>query len=190
MHDHTQQRERGAALVEMAIIAPVLILLVFGILEFGLVFKNRLTISHSANSAARVGSTIGTDPAADLLILQAVEAGFIGAVNPSVVNYVDIYQSDAAGSKLAFNRYHWDAASACHWNPCPDPLGVPVYGNPSGWGDPSNRDVVLDGDGLDTLGVEVNYTHNWVSGVLGFGPQNWSEHARVRLEPDVFGSGP
>jgi Flp pilus assembly protein TadG len=30
--------DRGAALVEMAIVAPLLILLVFGILEFGLAF--------------------------------------------------------------------------------------------------------------------------------------------------------
>ena len=184
------EKERGAALVEMAIIAPLLVLLVFGILEFGLAFKNKLTIAHSANAAARIGSTIGTDPEADMLILEAVEAGFNGLVNPTIVNYVDIYQSDDAGNKLAYNRYFWDGASACNWNPCPDPAGTPVYGNPSGWGDPGNRDVVLDSDGLDTLGVEVQYTHNWVTSALGFSPQNWSEHARVRLEPDVFGTTP
>ena len=35
-------RERGAVVVEMAIVVPVLVLLAFGMLEFGLAFKTRL----------------------------------------------------------------------------------------------------------------------------------------------------
>jgi Flp pilus assembly protein TadG len=67
--------ERGAALVEMAILLPLLIVLVFGIIEYGLLFKEKLTIAAAATSSARTGATMGTRAEADFAILQALEAG-------------------------------------------------------------------------------------------------------------------
>ena len=42
-------------MVEMAIVVPVLILLVFGLLEFGLAFKDRLTMAHAVSQATFPG---------------------------------------------------------------------------------------------------------------------------------------
>ena len=39
--------ERGASLVEAAIVLPVVILIVFGIIEFALAFKDSLTVSSA-----------------------------------------------------------------------------------------------------------------------------------------------
>ncbi len=47
------RQEEGATLVEMAFVLPVHILLIFGSIEFGLDFMERLTISSAANSGAR-----------------------------------------------------------------------------------------------------------------------------------------
>ena len=53
--------ERGAAAVEMAIVVPVLVLLAFGMLEFGLAFKNKLDMSHAVNQSTRNATVLGTD---------------------------------------------------------------------------------------------------------------------------------
>lgn len=49
--------ERGANLVEFAILAPLLILLLFGIIEFAWVFSINLDIRHGAREGARLAAT-------------------------------------------------------------------------------------------------------------------------------------
>ncbi len=51
---------RGAAMVEMVIALNVLMLLVFGMIDMGLMLKNSLAISHLAKNAAR-SYALGTD---------------------------------------------------------------------------------------------------------------------------------
>ena len=46
--------EKGASLVEFAFIAPLLILLLFGIVEFAWVFATNLDVKHGAREGARI----------------------------------------------------------------------------------------------------------------------------------------
>lgn len=57
--------QKGQALVELAILLPLLLLIVFGITEFGraLYIKNSLT--NAAREGARRASVSATDPTAD-----------------------------------------------------------------------------------------------------------------------------
>ena len=48
--------DRGAALVEFGIVAPMLLLLLFGIVEFGLLFGQKLDVSQGAREGARLAS--------------------------------------------------------------------------------------------------------------------------------------
>ncbi len=186
--------ERGAAALEFAIILPVLVLILFGIFEYGLLFREKLTIASAAASSARTGATMGTRADADFAILQALEAGLYDQVNAAVLIQVDIFQADPiTGAKTAaINRYVYMAANVgCKWNPCPDPsLGSVTYGVPSGWGDPAGRDTELDpgGGGLDVLGVEVFYHHTAVTNLIPGIDRDLAERALVRLEPDTFGN--
>jgi hypothetical protein len=52
--------ESGQSLVEFALIVPLLILLLFGIVDFGRIFHAYLTIDHAGREAARAAS-IGKD---------------------------------------------------------------------------------------------------------------------------------
>ena len=45
--------EKGAAAVELAIVLPVLVMFVFGIIEFGIVFYNKAMITNTCREAAR-----------------------------------------------------------------------------------------------------------------------------------------
>jgi Flp pilus assembly protein TadG len=46
-------RERGAAAVEFALVLPLLLVLLLGIIDFGLYFYNDLQLTHVARNAAR-----------------------------------------------------------------------------------------------------------------------------------------
>jgi Flp pilus assembly protein TadG len=48
--------ERGANLVEFALVAPLLILLVFGIIEFSWAFAQNLNVRHGAREGARLAA--------------------------------------------------------------------------------------------------------------------------------------
>ncbi|WP_342432923.1 TadE/TadG family type IV pilus assembly protein [Neobacillus sp. FSL H8-0543] len=52
--------QKGQSLVEFALVLPLLILLLFGIIDFGRIFHAYLTIDHTGREAARAAS-IGKD---------------------------------------------------------------------------------------------------------------------------------
>ena len=58
----TQNRgaRRGVATVELAFVMPLLTLLIFGVLEFGLLAKNSQSLNHVAREAVRVATTGAT----------------------------------------------------------------------------------------------------------------------------------
>lgn len=53
--------EKGQALVEMAFVIPILLMLVFGITEFGRIFGTQLILINSAREGARFASVGATD---------------------------------------------------------------------------------------------------------------------------------
>ena len=50
------KNQRGQALVEMALVLPVLILLMFGIVEFGRIYSSQLMINSVAREGARAAA--------------------------------------------------------------------------------------------------------------------------------------
>ncbi|NYJ74293.1 TadE/TadG family type IV pilus assembly protein [Allobranchiibius huperziae] len=56
-------RERGAAAVEFALVAPLLILLAGGIMEFGRAYEAQTTLSGAARASVRV-MALSNDPTA------------------------------------------------------------------------------------------------------------------------------
>jgi Flp pilus assembly protein TadG len=54
--------ESGAAAVEFALILPILLLFVMGIIEFGFIFNRWITVTHAAREGVRVAVVGGVDP--------------------------------------------------------------------------------------------------------------------------------
>lgn len=52
--------ERGAALVEFALVFPILLLLLMGIVEFGLLFYNKQVLTNASREGARAGIAYAT----------------------------------------------------------------------------------------------------------------------------------
>ena len=68
-----QQRETtdvGAAAVEMALIAPILFTIVFGIISFGSAYSTKITMTGGVREGARVIALGGTDAAAKVRVQQ------------------------------------------------------------------------------------------------------------------------
>jgi len=54
-----RQDERGAAMVEFALILPILVLFVFGIVEFGRAYSARIQLTAAVREGARAGALGG-----------------------------------------------------------------------------------------------------------------------------------
>jgi Flp pilus assembly protein TadG len=78
-----KKRERGAAMIEMAITMPLLLLLSIGVFEFGRAFQYWQVLTNATREGARVASLPGTSDA---------------AVTSRVQNYLDAGQLQFAYS--------------------------------------------------------------------------------------------
>jgi Flp pilus assembly protein TadG len=90
--------EDGAALVELAICATLLIVIAFGIVEFGNAWNRKLEVETAARAGARVGSSLGNDRTADKGLLQAT-VSVLTDFGLSNVNYVVVYKSTTSDGK-------------------------------------------------------------------------------------------
>ena len=56
-----RKSERGAAAVEFALVLPVLILLLFGIIEFGAAYNAQILVTNAAREATRTMAVTGVE---------------------------------------------------------------------------------------------------------------------------------
>lgn len=108
--------DRGAAMVEMALIAPLLALIVAGIVEFGTLWRDDLTVTSATRSAARVISNAGDAERADLqgiLSLRAALASIDGATVEGMLVY-DASAADGQPDSSCFDG-NGDPRSSTNW---------------------------------------------------------------------------
>jgi hypothetical protein len=65
--------QRGAIAVEFALIVPLLLMLVLGIIEFGFGYHAWDATQNAAREGARLGAVLGTDSNKEQLIIDRVE---------------------------------------------------------------------------------------------------------------------
>jgi Flp pilus assembly protein TadG len=60
----SSHRDRGAAAVEMALVLPLLLLIVFGIIDFGRMLNAQISVTEAAREGARAATIDTSDGAA------------------------------------------------------------------------------------------------------------------------------
>jgi Flp pilus assembly protein TadG len=55
------REERGQTMTEFAIVLPVLVVLLFGIVQFGIIFNNYVTLTDAVRAGARAGAVARND---------------------------------------------------------------------------------------------------------------------------------
>lgn len=188
-----RNRERGATLIEAAVVLPILLLVVLGIIEFGLAFKDYLTVSYLSREGARIGALAGDDAEADCAIVTGL-GDLITTHDLERLTRIEIYKADpdsgAQGSDYNIATYV----------PGKDPTVCTVPADPvndgwsfsqagAGW-NPTSRDVSVGTTGgatLDILGVRVILVREWVTGFGPFsGTATVDESTITRMEPEVY----
>jgi Flp pilus assembly protein TadG len=79
------RNEQGQTMTEFALVLPILALLLFAVIQFGIVFNNYVTLTDATRAGARKAAVSRQDPRRDSVVMDAVRAS----------------ASDLDGSKLA-----------------------------------------------------------------------------------------
>ena len=192
----TRREERGQSAVEFALIFPIFILLVVGLMEFSIAFNALLSINFASRDAALLASEAASDAGADCIVLNSIESDVNAPARGSLINQVRIYWSDQNGVERAnaANVYGRTGSTTCTY-PNGSQITVP-YSLVGGAQYPeSDRCDVLAGcpgtpahAGLDTIGVSITYTHSWITplanlvtmGGTGF---QFTHSTAMRMEP-------
>lgn len=191
--------DSGATLVEFALVAPLLVVLVLGTIEFGLAWRARLDVETAVSLAARQNSNLGDFRPADYESLQSM----VGSIDNDAITItkVVIYKatgpngepqnpscltatpsSTGNGRSGACNIYHPDQLA----NLTDQRFGPGATDCDGGewdrWWCPPNRNAD-QGDPPDYLGVYIEAELDATTNLFG-DSFTITERGVMRLEPD------
>lgn len=174
-----RDRERGQSLVEFAFLVPLFLVILLGVLEFGLAFTHNLTLAYATREGARTGAALadgtGSDSSCvaangtsralassdvDPLIIAAVQRVLESSgslVNLGNITQIVIYQADANGRDTGVHNiwtYNKGAGPPVPCQASPPNLDFSLSGG-VGWA-ASTRD---HGDTPDQVGVSITYNY-------------------------------
>ena len=193
-------RQRGAVLIEAAIIAPIALALVFGAMELGYAYYGKLTVEHMSIAGARAASGSANDYLADYSTLQAITSAKTG-VSASAITKIVIYRATGPSDRVptacktapvtntsttrGCNVYTGaDLSLASSQFGCVGPPG-PTTKKDAYWC-PTTRKAALqstNGNGPpDYVGVYVVGTHQNLIGLFGK-TFTFSNDTVIRIEP-------
>jgi Flp pilus assembly protein TadG len=171
-------RGRGQTLVEFALVLPLFMVLLMGVIEFGFMFNATLAINFASRNASLIAAEAGSQLTADCAILSKIEQD-VGApldktkTGTSGIQSVTIYKADRAGNATAAqNVYDRSGSMVCDgFTPNTVPYTLATNGYPVGQapgvtgfpGYPGSRCDVLSGCSatipMDSIGVKIVYRY-------------------------------
>ncbi len=99
----SRKSQRGAAALEFALVFPVLLLLLVGIVDFGMLMSTQSVVANAAREGARTAALSNNSMAAQSAVNQAI-ADLPGATN--IGTTVTVGCTTAAGAPCSLQRQH------------------------------------------------------------------------------------
>ncbi len=178
--------ERGAVLVEMAFVGPILIILAFGIVEFGGAWQYNTRLQTATRGAARTASNEGTSRSADYDGLLSIQSTLGSKV--SNVQRVVVYKADASDGAVPTACKTGSVSGVC--NSYPGSIFTTMTassfsGSCSSSLDrywcPTTRDD--SADSADYLGIWIQYQYTFVTHLFPGGGLTLTRSTVMRIEP-------
>jgi hypothetical protein len=193
--------DTGASAVEFALVVPVLLVLVFGIIEFGLVMRDYLSVASSVRVGARIAATgagagQGTCPGAPVVCVPSsvpalAQAGAdaiqqAGTAMPQdLIQYIFVYDANAAGypgslTSMPTTTAGCVSAGNCvvfKWNQNLDRF---VYD--SGTWSSSTINACINSASADSVGLYMKASHPYLTGFFG-STLTLQDRAVMKFEP-------
>ncbi len=173
------RNDRGAVAIEAALIFPVIVVMLFGIIEFSMMLRDHVSLTAAARSGVRTASseprvsTFSDDAAASVL-----RAGT--ALPSSTIQELWVYQAGTNGfptGESAFTscstncvKYTYDTTTKAF-----------VKDNTTSW---ASTTIVACAGAADvtSIGVLIKARHQYVTGLFGTS-MTLGDHAVMRFEP-------
>jgi Flp pilus assembly protein TadG len=185
---HRQRGDRGAAIVEAAIGTVLFFTLLFGVAEFGLAFKDYLSMSAAVRDGARIATTQGRNTATDFLIIKTVKQR-MPAVATGNIQRIVVFKATGPSSTIdSINATckTTSVANVCNsygptdfTRPQTDFTGTTP--SPDRFWAPSARKDALSGP-PDYVGVWVQISHKGITGLMKLS-DTYSDDVVMRIEP-------
>jgi len=182
------RRERGQSLVEFAVLVPLFMLILIGMLEFGLMFNHDLTLQYASREGARVGSALGCgansnsptcDSAlpspqdVDTYVVAAVQRVLEASGSPikmAQIGSITIFRATSTGGVNGSNTDTWIYSKGNGPSVSGQNLDF-IRSGSNGWADStrvtSATETTNCGSGLstcpDSIGVKITYQYQYVT---------------------------
>ncbi len=184
--------ERGAVLVEIALVTPAFLLLIFGIFELGFLFRDSLTTENASREAARSASTKGRAPEADFFIIRSAENG-LAAMDLQSLEYLVVFKATGPGDEVPDSCRTASQSGLCNRYTAADFFASldDLNGNDTGnfrCGSLDSSWCATDREtqastGLDYIGVHVETNHGFLTGAFG-STTSLGATTVLQIEPD------
>lgn len=187
VHRHGVHRstERGQGLVEFAMVVPLFMILLLGLLEFGFVFDHTMTLNYATREGARSGAAFAagnttTMPCAtstdvDKHVIAAVQRVLEAPGSPialSTINDIQIYKANSSGGVSSGQTNVWDYNAG--GGPIVDGVALDFSQTSQGWNACTRDNSWSGGVAPDSLGVSISYQYQYVTPLAAamqfFGP--------------------
>ena len=161
-------------MTEFALVVPVLLMLIMGVLDGAMLMFSVGTARYAASEGSRLASQLGNASTTDSQVITVIRNN-VAATRLFDVSEIDIYKLDQdmngnlTPDPTDFNRYALD--------------GTPMI-SPEPW--PASKRNVGNGTS-DFIGITINFSYTWKAGLFApLGPIKTTAVSYVRLEPQSY----
>jgi len=173
---------RGQSLVEFAMIVPVILLLLVGMLEFGFIFDQTMTLNYATREGARSGAAFANGNSTTMICNSSVDIdkNIIAAVqrvieapgsrvDPAQVAEIRIYKATSTGAQSGSAANVWTYDD--NGGPSVDGANLDFSPASTNWNACTRDNTWSGGSAPDSIGISVSYTYQMVTplgSLLGF----------------------
>ena len=173
------RNDRGSVAVEAGFIFPVLVLILFGVVEFSMLLRDHVALTAATRSGVRTASALPREMTAGSAAALAVDRA--GTAMPmSIVEELWIYKANTAGYPGANGVTSFATCPTNSCNTYAFDSGTRSFVQTSGSWDYRRVDACVGTS--DSVGIYVRARHSMVTGLFGVG-MDIGDHAVMRFEP-------